>query len=466
MRQSSFLRHLSILLLAGSLSMTTVAAIAAPPSNDFHQWAATPPLGWNSWDAFGTTVTEAQIKQQTDFMAAKLKAHGWQYVTVDIQWYQPTSKGHSYEEGATLAMDGFSRLVPAPEKFPSAAGGQGFKPLADYVHGKGLKFGIHMMRGIPRQAVKQNTPILGSHLRAADIADINSICTWNPDMYGVDMSKPGAQAYYDSLMQQLADWGVDFVKVDDLSRPYDQNRAEIEAIRKAIDKTGRPIVFSTSPGETALSAGAHVNQHANMWRISDDFWDRWELLLAQFKRLHDWTPYRIVGAWPDADMLPLGIVEFDRPTRFTRDEQITLMTLWSIARSPLIHGGDMTRTDPFTLSLLTNDEVLAVNQHSAHNRQLFRTDDGLIAWIADAADGKAKYLAVFDTRDANAAAAGTRPIPVELAALGLQGQVQVRDLWSHTQLKPVSGTFKPQVAPHGARLFRLTPSADSSTSKR
>jgi alpha-galactosidase len=328
------------------------------------------------------------------------------------------------------------------------------------VHGKGLKFGVHMMRGIPRQAVKQNTPLLGTHLRAADIADINSICTWNPDMYGVDMSKPGAQAYYDSLMQQLADWGVDFVKVDDLSRPYDQNRAEIEAIRKAIDKTGRPIVFSTSPGETALSAGAHVNRHANMWRISDDFWDRWELLLPQFKRLHDWTPYRTTGAWPDADMLPLGIVEFDRPTRFTRDEQITLMTLWSIARSPLIHGGDLTRTDPFTLSLLTNDEVLAVNQHSANNRQLFRTDDGLIAWVADAADGRSKYLAVFDTRDASAAAAGSRPVPVELAALGLQGQVQVRDLWSRTPLEPVSGTFKPQVAAHGARLFRLTPGAD------
>ena len=123
----------------------------------------------------------------------------------------------------------------------------------------------------------------------------------------------------------------------------------------------------------------------------------------------------------------------------------------------------MTRTDPFTLSLLTNDEVLAVNRHSAHNRQLFRTDDGLIAWVADAVDGRSKYLAVFDTRDATAATAGNRPIPVELAALGLQGRVQVRDLWSHTQLNPVSGTFKPQVAPHGARLFRLTPNAGSST---
>ena len=162
-------------------------------------------------------------------------------------------------------------------------------------------------------------------------------------------------------------------------------------------------------------------------------------------------------------MLPLGIVEFDRPTHFTRDEQVTLMTLWSIARSPLIYGGDLTRTDPFTLSLLTNDEVLAVNQHSAHNRQLFRTDDGMIAWVADAADGKARYLAVFDIRD-GALGAGSRAVPVELALLGLQGKVQVRDLWSRTELEPVSGSFEPQVAAHGARLFRLAPLADAAAS--
>jgi len=438
---------------AGLLGLLLVLAGAASPAADFHEWARTPPMGWNSWDAFGTTVTEAQIQQQADVMAQRLKPHGWQYLTVDIQWYQPTAQGHVYEEGAVLAMDGYSRLVPAPQKFPSAAGGRGFKPLADYVHAKGLKFGIHMMRGIPRQAVERNTPILGTDLHAADIADRGSTCPWNPDMYGVDMSRPGAQAYYDSLMQLLADWGVDFVKVDDLARPYHQ--AEVEAIRKAIDRTGRPIVLSISPGETPLAAGPHVSTHANLWRISDDFWDQWPLLLAQFKRLHDWTPYRLEGAWPDADMLPLGIVEFDRPTRFTRDEQYTLMTLWSIARSPLIHGGDLTRTDDFTWSLLTNDEVLAVNQHSRGNRQLFRDDDGRIAWIADAEDG-ATYLAVFDTGDATPGAPPTRPVAVDLAGLGFDGPVAVRDLWRRSDLPPAEGVFSPEVAPHGARLFRLS----------
>jgi hypothetical protein len=384
-------------LLLAAMSLLPAAASAA---DDFHAWAATPPMGWNSWDCFGTTVTEAQTKANADFMAAKLKSHGWEYVVVDIQWYQPTATGHDYVPGAKLVMDEFSRLQPAVQKFPSAADGSGFKPLADYVHSLGLKFGIHLMRGIPRQAVKQNTAILGTDKRAADIADTSSICSWNPDMYGVDIRRPGGQEYYDSLLALYAGWGVDFIKVDDIARPYDEvQKLEIEAIRRAIAKTGRPIVFSLSPGETPLARGAHVADHANMWRISDDFWDNWPALLSQFKRLHDWTPHRRAGAWPDADMLPLGTIEFGRKTKFTRDEQFTLMTLWSIARSPLMHGGDMTKTDDFTLSLLTNDEVLAVNQRSENNRQLFRTPDGLVAWVADVPGSSDKYLALFNTRE-------------------------------------------------------------------
>lgn len=448
-----FMKTTLPIAIAGSL-----LAASLSPAADYHTWAPTPPMGWNSWDCYGTTVTEAQTKAQTDFMAAKLKSHGWQYIVVDIQWYQPTAKGHDYAPGAKLAMDAFSRLVPAPEKFPSAANGRGFKPLADYVHSKGLKFGIHMMRGISRQAVQQNTPIKGTNARAADIANTNSICTWNPDMYGVDMSKPGAQDYYDSLIALVANWGVDFIKVDDISRPYDAvQKAEIEAIRKAIDKSGRPIVFSLSPGDTPLSVGAHVNQNANMWRISDDFWDAWPQLLSQFKRLHDWTPFRISGAWPDADMLPLGIVKFTHKTRFTPDEQITMLTLWSIARSPLMHGGDMTKTDDFTLSLLTNDEVLNVNQRSANNRQLFRTSDGLIAWIADVPNSGDKYLAVFNTRNKDAAAEATVNVPVNLSEAEITGTVKVRDLWAHKDLPASTGNFSADVPFHGARLFRLTP---------
>jgi alpha-galactosidase len=379
------------------LAALTAGASENPPA--FHAWAATPPMGWNSWDCFATTVTEDQVKAQADYMAAHLKAHGWQYIVVDIQWYEPGAKSHAYRADATLTLDAHGRLLPAPNRFPSSTDGRGFKPLADYVHAHGLKFGVHLMRGIPRQAVEKNLPILGTPYRAQDIADRNNICPWNPDMYGIDMTKPGAQAYYDSVFALFAEWGVDYVKVDDISRPYLKHQDEIEAVRRAIDRTGRPIVLSLSPGETALEAAPHVVRHANLWRISDDFWDRWLALRDQFTRLAAWNPHRTPGAWPDADMLPLGtLVMGERTTRFTPDEQRTLMTLWSIARSPLMHGGDLTKTDPATLALLTNPEVLAVNQHSTGNRPLFARDE-LIAWVADVPGSPDKYLAVFNARD-------------------------------------------------------------------
>jgi hypothetical protein len=368
-------------------------------SSDFLSWAPSPPMGWNSWDCFATTVTEAQTKAQADFMADKLKAHGWQYIIVDIQWYEPDASSHAYRTNATLTMDGYGRLQPAVNRFPSSAEGKGFKPLASYAHGLGLKFGVHLMRGIPKQAVEKNLPIYGTGFHAQDIADRVHACPWNPDMFGVDMGKEGAQEYYDSVFAQFAGWEIDYVKVDDLSRPYFQNLPEIEAIRKAIDRTGRPMVLSLSPGATDIRASGHVAAHANLWRISDDFWDRWLALREQFRRLAQWNPRRLSGAWPDADMLPLGtLVLGKRTTRFTEDEQITLMTLWSIARSPLMHGGDLTKTDPFTLSLLTNDEALAVNQRSEHNRPLFDRD-GLIAWTATDEGTGDTFLALFNARD-------------------------------------------------------------------
>jgi len=449
-----------ILAILGLLAFA--GTLRAEPTPAFYSWAVTPPMGWNSWDCFGTTVTETQTKAQADVMANKLKSHGWQYVVVDIQWYEPNAQGFQYRKNAALTMDEWGRLVPAENRFPSAANGAGFKALAQYVHVKGLKFGIHVMRGIPRQAVVENIPIKGTNRHAADVADKDSICSWNPDMYGVDMSKPGAQEYYDSVYELIASWGVDFVKVDDLSRPY--HEAEIEAIRKAIDKTGRAIVFSTSPGATPVAEGLHVERHANMWRISDDFWDVWDTLLEQFQRLADWSPYRGEGHFPDADMLPLGAIrqvgsspKNPPHTRFTPDEQVTMMTLWSIARSPLIIGGDLTKLDDLTLSLLTNDEVIAVNQRSSANRQLFNRN-GFVGWIADIPCSSDKYVALFNTT-----ASGTE-VPVEVVELGFTGPVQIRDLWKKSNLRgPATGRFVPNLPAHGAGLYRVSQTKDAPT---
>jgi len=420
-------------------------------------------MGWNSWDCFATTVTEAQTKAQADAMAAKLASHGWNLITVDIQWYEPGATGFNYRKGAPLTMDGFGRLLPAPNKFPSSADGAGFKPLADYVHGRGLKFGLHLMRGIPRQAVEQNLPILGGAHRAADIADRNRLCPWNTDMFGVDLTKPGAPDYYDSVFALIASWGVDFVKVDDISRPYHANEAEIEAVRRAIDRTGRPMVLSLSPGETALDAADHVQRHANLWRISDDFWDKWPLLVEQFERLRKWAPFAGPGHWPDADMLPLGTLDLGRrQTRFTPVEQRTMLTLWCVARSPLILGADLTKLDDATLALLTNDEVVAVDQHSERNRQLFARD-GFIGWIADVPGSPDKYLAVCNMRDqpaATGAPAGAK-IKMSLSELGLAGPCRARDLWQGTAAAPdLTGEFAPEIVWHGSGLFRLSPAKE------
>lgn len=418
----------------------------------FYKWAERPPMGWNSWDCFATTVTESQTKAQTDYMAERLARFGWQYVVVDIQWYEPHATGYDYRKGAPLTMDEFGRLWPATNRFPSSANGVGFKALSDYVHSKGLKFGVHLLRGIPRQAVANNTTVRGTPFHATQIAAANSLCPWNTDMYGVDMTKPGAQEYYDSVFQLFALWGVDFVKVDDIARPY--HKGEIEGIRYAIDHCGRPMVLSLSPGETPLAEGEHVSTHANMWRISDDFWDQWSQLYPQFERLRRWTPYRAPGHFPDADMLPLGIVGMGRRTRFTPEEQYTLITLWCIARSPLIFGGDMTRMDALTLSLLTNSEVLAVDQASTNNRELFHRE-GVIAWAADVPGSADKYLALFNTRDSRDGKTVNR-ISAELKALGVEGACQVRDLWNHKDLGVFEKEFSVELPGHAAGMYRMT----------
>ncbi|HEY6915563.1 MAG TPA: glycoside hydrolase family 27 protein [Paludibacter sp.] len=441
------------------LMAVSLCSIDAQTDSKYHQWASTPPLGWNSWDCFGTTVTEQQIKEQADAMAKYLLPSGYKYLTVDIQWYEPEAKGHAYDPNATLTMDEYGRLMPGLKKFPSAADGKGFKHLANYVHSKGLKFGIHIMRGIPRQAVDKNTPVLGTNAKAQDIAIKSSTCFWNPDMYGVDATKPEGQAYYNSIVQMYADWGVDFIKCDDIARPYDNvQQAEIEALRKAIDKTGRPIILSLSPGATPVKMGEHVMNHANMWRITDDFWDRWELLQAMFERLDVWTPFRGAGHFPDADMLPIGIVEFKRPTNFTKDEQYTLMSLWAIGRSPLILGGDMTKLDDFTKEILTNPEMLKVNQYSINNRQVSR-DKNLIVWTADVPNSKDKYVALFNaqSKGENIDFNNADQVNVNFEAIGIKGKAKVRDLWSHKDLGTFNGSFGRELPQHGAGLYRISP---------
>ena len=373
---------------------------------EFKQWAQTPPMGWNSWDCYGPTVEEQEVKANADYMAKNLKEYGWEYIVVDIRWFVENDKAGGYNQTDPIyVIDEYGRYLPAVNRFPSAANAKGFKPLSDYIHDKGLKFGIHIMRGVPKYAVENKLPVKGTDGITADqIYSTEQQCKWLRDNYTIVANKPGAQEYYNSLFELYAGWGVDFVKVDDLSRPY--HKDEIELIRNAINFCGRPIVLSTSPGETPAEYADHVREHANMWRMVDDVWDTWPHITHLMEVSKKWVPYITPGTWPDCDMIPLGRISIrgergeDRMTRLTKDEQYTLMSFWTIFRSPLMFGGDLPSNDEFTLSLLTNSEVLDITKFSTSNRLLL--DEGnKIIWVANDTKSKDIYAALFYMTDEN-----------------------------------------------------------------
>ncbi len=414
--------------------------------------AKRPPMGWNSWDCFGAAVTEKQVKENAEYMAKNMLPFGWEYVVVDIEWYQPTASTHEYEPFSELSMDEYGRLLPAVNRFPSAADGKGFTTLAEYVHSLGLKFGIHIMRGMPRMAAHKNLPILNSQFTAKQVANPNSICFWNPDMYGLRCNLEGAADYYNSIFTLYASWGVDFVKVDDIAREYPHCKKEIELISEACQNAGREMVLSLSPGPAPLEQAEHLKKYANMWRITDDFWDDWRLLLAMFERAEKWCTHSGPGHWPDADMLPVGALRqvYDNGgfTKFTKEEQITMMSLWCMMRSPLMAGAHLPKNDAFTLELLTNKDILdiEINSHCAH--QLYRNETE-IAWIAPFKNGKGCYLALFNISEED------KTITVAMEDYELDEYQNWKELWSHTNVA-VSGVLKADVKKHGAVVFQLT----------
>lgn len=411
-------------------------------------------MGWNSWDCYGAAVTEDIVRKNADFMAKHLKKYGWEYITVDIQWYEPNVKTHEYTPFAKLCIDEYSRVIPAENRFPSSAGGKGFAPLAEFVHSLGLKFGIHIMRGIPRQAVYERTKIKGTDKTAADVAKTDSICAWNTDMYGVDPAKPGAKEYYDSIFELYASWGVDFVKCDDIARELPKEESELIMLSDSLKNCGRDMVLSLSPGPALLEKAELYKQVSNMWRITDDFWDNWQLLYNMFERCEKWAPHNGAGHWADADMLPIGYIKQDYSpditTQFTKDEQVTMLTLWSIFRSPLIIGGEMTKFDDFTMSLLTNEGILKMHRNARHSHQVWRrkmNGSEIVLWTAADAEG-GQYAALFNIGE-NAA-----DISVPLTELEIYEAKDIAELWSNEAFH--ADNISADLAPHSAKAYYLS----------
>jgi alpha-galactosidase len=450
------MKHIRRILIA----IVFLANISPHPLSEASELARTPPMGWNSWDSFGRSITEATVRQTAEKVSKELKRFGWEYVVIDEGWYISNPQEQDANK-FRFVMTEDGRLLPDPSRFPSSINDSGFKPLSDYIHSLGLKFGIHILRGIPKEAVRRNLAIANSELHARDAADESDTCPWCTYNFGLKENAAG-QAYYDSILSLYASWGVDFIKVDCIAdHPY--KPGEIRMISRAIRKTGRSIVFSLSPGPTALEHANEVAKYAEMWRTCNDIWDHWGVikglewsqgLLAQFQTAAAWAPYIARGRWPDSDMLPIGRLGPNpglgkaRDTLLTHDEQQTMMTLWSMARSPLIMGGNLLELDDWTRSLLTNEEVIAVNQRSKDNRQALK-DGELIVWTARPPSGKGYYIAVFNTGDSEFS------VDRSWKDLGVEENAyRIRDLWGKKNLNRAS-RLKAKLPPHASIMWKL-----------
>ena len=410
------IRRFALLFLVAFTAVGTALAQTRGP-----ELAPTPPMGWNSWDAYGLTIDEADFKANVAVLAG-IKEFGWKYAVIDEGWYLENPDGAD-TESQKFVYDANGRLIPALNRFPDAANGAGLKPLAEWVHGQGLKFGIHLIRGVPRESAKRNVPIAGSKLTTAEAADTTDVCPWNKDNYGIKDNAAG-QAWYDSMIGLYAGWGVDYLKVDCISdRPY--KGSEIRQIAAAIKKTGRPIVLSLSPGPTHLEHAAEVGQYAQMWRISDDHWDVWSHepkagdkdgefpfgTKQAFERLAAWQPYVKPGNWPDEDMLPFGSLTphpgwgEPRESRLTEDETRTEFTLWAITRSPLILGANLTKMSPLLRGLVTDKELIEMDQATVDNHPIKDLPAGfenIRVWEATKSGWRGtapRFVAIFNLSD-------------------------------------------------------------------
>jgi len=429
----------------------TTPVSAVPPIKK--SLALKPPMGWNSWDCFGFDVNETEVRATAGFMAKNMKNLGYEYIVLDMNWYAPYWPGIKNSEASSYNLDAFGRLLPDTIKFPSSAGGKGFKPLADYIHSLGLKFGIHILGGVPKKAVDLDCPVKGTSAHASSIINTEKGDYWYDSYKAIDLSRPGGQEYYNSIFELYASWGVDYIKADYLSF-----ETELIGISRASRTCGRDMIISAVPAGIKLNV---LKENAHMTRTGLDLWDKWEWLKRSFFMAAIVAKEAEPGYWPDLDMLPVGMLcvksprEGEKPhiSNYTKDELYSIFSLWYISRMPLMIGGYLPETDPFTLELIMNKEALEVNRNSINNRQLYDFDTDKLVWTADISGSGGKYLALFNISDK------IEPynIGVTWNQLGLMDSVyQVTDLWSGENMGSYKDRFSIQIKAHGAGLFRIS----------
>lgn len=354
--------------------------------------AATPPMGWNSWNHYGCKVSDAIVREQARAMATNgMKAAGYEYVNIDDCWQgKRDAKGY----------------IRPNDRFPD------MKALGDYIHGLGLKFGVYSSPG-PRTCAKY----AGSYQH----------------------EKQDAETY--------ASWGVDYLKYDWCSARQVYKPSEMPAAYKkmheALVATGRPIVYSLC--EYGMSSvwrwGPSVG--GNLWRTTDDIEDNYTRMAFIGFGQQGLARFAGPGHWNDPDMLEVG------NGHMSADEYRTHMSLWCILAAPLISGNDLANMTQETLSILTNPEVVAVNQDPAGKQGYRIWQEGpLQVWVKPLADGS-RAVGLFNEGES------TMPVSVRFKDLGLSGEVSVRDLWQRKDTGVFSGSYTAQVPRHGVVMLKL-----------
>ncbi len=425
----------------------------------------TPPLGWNSYDSYGIYINEKEALENLEAFVAKLKPHGYEYFCIDAGWYSEylsrlePEAGHGKDD-VINRIDEYGRFVASPRLFP-----HGLRWLADKIHAAGLKFGIHIMRGIPRVAVERNTPVKGAPgIRARDIANVEDTCCWCPYLYGVDMAKPGAQEYYDSVIEYLAGEGVDFVKADDIVSYLD----EIDAVASAIERNQRPIVLSLSPGNFAARVNAKRYQRASTLRVTSDVWDRDDCIERCLDRWETWAPFAKKGFFIDLDMIPFGALQVNsaagktgdvalsgeglaRLSKFDLPRKRTFITMQALAASPLIMGGSLSLSPDEDIALVTNPHVLACDRNGVCGRNVLYDDFIDVRKTPDAKTDGAGWLGVFNRHHTRKA------VRIPFEAIGFEkgrGPGRLKSLWDSRELDGASGALDLEIAANDAAFIR------------
>jgi hypothetical protein len=438
--------------LALAVGFLAVGGPQAPARAQANGAAQTPLMGWSSWSFLRNQPTEAKMKAQAQGMSSSgLVAAGYKYVNLDDFWYlDPAS-----------TVDSYGRWVTDSSKFPD-----GMANLGSYIHSLGEKFGMYLTPGIPVAAYNQNTPIEGTSYHARDIVSNTSSTETNYNygggrMYYIDFAKnpTAAQAFLNSWANELAGYGIDYVKIDGISGNDGDSQAvaDVQHWSQALNQTGRTIHLELS-NSLDLGNASSWQQYANGWRIDGDVecycggsssfpLTNWNNVSARFSDVVPWIGVGTTGGWNDLDSVEIGNGSNDG---LTLDERKTQLTLWSIENSNLTLGVDMTNLDSTDVGLLTNSEVLAVDQSGHPARAVDRTTP-YQAWYA--ANGDGSYtVALFNTSGAAAT------VGVNWADIGFTGSsATVHDDWSHSDLGTFTTGYSVSLPSHGTTLLKVVP---------